>query len=320
MKTLLIIIRPAILTTAVLIVVSSTAMAMDFPGPDPGPATAKVEGDWLWLENQVIRASWKVAENRLWPADVRDKQVNVGVAPGKLLQITLADGRVISSADLRIVERPKAQRLAASPRVITGAGRHGGWQITVMLADRDGNLQVQWRAELRDGANYIRQFVTLQVREKELPVKNIRLVQLGTRSPAKARVVGSVAGSPVVLGNMFFAYEHPNSRSEVADTIPPDEAVNPLKQIRCSLDRDLPLKPGRPLTQSAVIGVAPPGQMRRAYRYYIERARPRAERPGVAEKTSSASGRGLIGRFCTTTPGTTSPGLIGRWTKSSAWG
>ncbi len=271
--------RPLAAALVMLLGTLRPAMALDFPGPDPGRAVATIEGDWLWLENEVIRASWKIAENTLWPADVRDKQADVGVAPGRLLRITLADGRVISSADLRIVERPKAQRLAASPRAVTAAGRHGGWQISVSLADRDGNLQVQWRAELRDRANYIRQFVTLQAREKQLTLKNIRLVQLGTRSPAKARVVGSVAGSPVVLGDMFFAYEHPNSRSEVTDTMPPDEAVNPLKEIRCSLDRDLPLKPGRPLVQSSVVGVAPEGQIRRAYLYYIERERPRPYRP-----------------------------------------
>ncbi len=81
-------------------------------------------------------------------------------------------------------------------------------------------------------------------------------------------------GSPVVAGNMFFAYEHPLSKNSKFPT-----AGGNLHHFRCSLPRSTPLKPGQPLTQSSVIGVVPQGQLRRGFLYYIERERAHPYRP-----------------------------------------
>ncbi len=51
------------------------------------------------------------------------------------------------------------------------------------------------------------------------------------------------------------------------------------KRIRCSLVRDVPLKAGKPVTETSVIGVAPGGQLRRGFLYYVERERAHPYRP-----------------------------------------
>jgi len=58
-------------------------------------------------------------------------------------------------------------------------------------------------------------------------------------------------------------------------------AVSTLKNgtATSSIVRKLPLKAGQSVTYSAVIGVAPPGQMRRAFLAYLERERPRPYQP-----------------------------------------
>ena len=50
-------------------------------------------------------------------------------------------------------------------------------------------------------------------------------------------------------------------------------------RVSCRLRRDAPLRQGETLTQSFVIGVTPPGQMRRAFLYYLERERAHPYRP-----------------------------------------
>lgn len=51
------------------------------------------------------------------------------------------------------------------------------------------------------------------------------------------------------------------------------------KRVRCSLLRDVPLKPGKPVTETSVIGVVPDGQLRRGFLYYVERERAHPYRP-----------------------------------------
>jgi hypothetical protein len=86
-----------------------------------------------------------------------------------------------------------------------------------------------------------------------------------------ARVMGIVDGSPVAAGNVFLAYEHPLSKSQLMQENP--------NTFRCSLARSVPLTPGQPLEQSSAVGVVPQGQLRRGFLYYLERERAHPYRP-----------------------------------------
>jgi hypothetical protein len=79
-----------------------------------------------------------------------------------------------------------------------------------------------------------------------------------------ARSAGTVEGSPVLAGNFFLGIEDPHA---VPGRLP------------CVLRRDAPLARGASLSQSFVTGVAPPGQMRRAFQFYLERERAHPFRP-----------------------------------------
>jgi hypothetical protein len=74
--------------------------------------------------------------------------------------------------------------------------------------------------------------------------------------------VGTVKGSPVVGDQFFAGIEDPLSTCAVAGD-----------RARCWIERELPLKAGQSVTYSSVIGVAPAGQLRRAFLHYIERER-----------------------------------------------
>ncbi|MHC4654457.1 MAG: enterotoxin, partial [Planctomycetota bacterium] len=148
------------------------------------------------------------------------------------------------------------------------ATQFGGRQITVILVSSDDNLNVEWRAILRHGSNYVRQQLVFTTKNKAINIREIVLLDL---SAPHAEVMGTVDGSPVVAGNVIFAYEHPLLKSRVLQGSPP--------RFSCSLPCDTELKPGKPLVQSSVIGVVPQGQLRRGFLYYIERERAHPYRP-----------------------------------------
>jgi hypothetical protein len=92
----------------------------------------------------------------------------------------------------------------------------------------------------------------------------------------QATVAGTVLGSPLVAGDGFVAYEHPNATNTVAlqhaDT-GDGRRADASHRVLCVLDRDTVLRRGQSLTQSAVMGVVPRGQLRRGFLHYLERER-----------------------------------------------
>lgn len=132
--------------------------------------------------------------------------------------------------------------------------------------DWDGNeFGFRWRLTLKNGSAYARSVVEIYAKGKPLDAERVWLV--GGKSKSAA-VVGSVPGSPIVAGNIFFGAESPMAVSKVEGG-----------QATSSVIRKQPVRSGQSVTYSAVIGVAPQGQMRRAFLNYLERERPRAYKP-----------------------------------------
>ncbi|MGH9732025.1 MAG: enterotoxin, partial [Candidatus Acidiferrales bacterium] len=120
-------------------------------------------------------------------------------------------------------------------------------------------VRAEWRAILRDGSHYIRQEVTLTALQGDLPVTKITLIDL---SVPRVQVTGSAKGSPATSATWFFGFEHPLSGSSVEGG-----------RVLCSLERQLPLEPGRAAVYSSVIGVGETAQLRRDFLRYVERER-----------------------------------------------
>ena len=237
-----------------------SGQALDFPGPSPGAATARVSERELRLANQVISATWRVQDGTLQPLEFRNELTRQSLtsADCDLFRLTFADGKVLKSSDLKLMGKTTIERVQAAPAAPILAQHFRGRQLVARLVSPFGNLEVEWRAVLRDGANAIRQELTLRARTAVTPIREMRLVELPA---AGARVVGAVPGSPIVIGDLFFAYEHPDSRSVVAE------------RATCALPFNLTLQPGQPVTQSSVVGAVPSGQLRRGFLFYVERER-----------------------------------------------
>jgi len=263
---------------------------LEFPGPAPGDGQGRISRSELVLENKVLACTWDISEGRLKPKHVMDKlsATTLQLRESECFQLILDGGRVVRASDLKIVGKPNLKNLEPnrkSFRLAESGFRRSGQQITVILTSsslgvltNDNNLKVQWRAILRDGSNYVRQQVVFTAKNQAIEVREIVLLELAA---PQAKVMGTVDGSPVVAGNMFFAYEHPLSKNSIFDIRYSEfpAAGGVLHHFRCSSPRSTPLKPGQPLVQSSIIGVVPQGQLRRGFLYYIERERAHPYRP-----------------------------------------
>jgi hypothetical protein len=242
------------------------ARGIEFPGPPVKAAAAVVEATACRLENGVIRVSWDVVQGRLRPGAVVDRMSGKTMPPGReAFSLVLNDGRVVRASGLRIVGAVTCQDLPAEPSALRWPARGAGTRLVACLAGEDGSIEVQWQAMLRDGDNYVRQELTIRARVTDLPLGEVVLVE----SPAEdARTCGTVPGSPVTWDHFFLACEDPLADNRAQGG-----------RIRCALKCGSLLKAGQTLCCSSVAGVAPPGQMRRAFLYYVERERPRPYRP-----------------------------------------
>ena len=96
----------------------------------------------------------------------------------------------------------------------------------------------------------------------------MREVVLVDLPAAGATVIGTVKGSPIIIGRWFASTEHPLAASVVDAT-----------RARSFITRELPLRPNTTLELSSVIGTTRAGQLRRDFLAYVERERAHPYRP-----------------------------------------
>ncbi|MCK5269646.1 MAG: hypothetical protein KAJ46_02630 [Sedimentisphaerales bacterium] len=267
-------IRIGLLVSGVIILFSSSiaAAAITYPGSQQPGQAAALNGT---LQNDLLSLTFDFSGGHLKPNSLTDKVSNSKTIckNHEFFTITIGNKNTIRCSEMKIQKGPVVVNMTAEPDSINLARRFPGKEIKATLISRDNKLQLDWSLILRDGSNYIRQVITLRATENNIRIKKIVLVDLPNE---QGSVTGTVSGSPAIAGNMFFAYEHPNSKSEI---IKADGQDNHKKRIICQLDRDTLLSPKQGLSQSSVMGVVPDGQLRRGFLYYVERERVSPYRP-----------------------------------------
>lgn len=245
-----------------------------YPGPSPGPARLSCGGQQIVVRNVVLRMAWTLTSQGLEPQSIRNEQTRRTVPlSGEVFQIVLTNGQRYTASTLVPVGKPRVSELAPDPRAARLAARIRGRQVELPLRSADGRLQVVWRTLVHDGANYVRQEIEVTAAREACVIQEV--VWLDTKVPG-ARTLGQVDGSPVVADDFFLGSEDPQAlnRTSASRTLAGDE-----RSVSCRLRREAPLRRGDTFKASFVIGVAPPGQMRRAFLYYLERERAHPFRP-----------------------------------------
>jgi len=240
-----------------------------FPGPPPGRAKASIKNAELVLSNDAITCKWTISEGRLRPESVTDELSNdtLDLRQSQCFQLILANGRTLKASDLRIVREPQIDEITGDRESLRLGERYHGRRIRMRLRGPDDDLTVEWSVLLRDGSSYVQQQIVLQTGEAPVDLQEIVLVELAA---PPAQPAGTVDGSPVTVGNLFFAFEHPLSKIRIAEA---------ERLVRCSLPRSRALEAHEMETCSSVIGVVPDGQRRRGFLYYVERERVQPYRP-----------------------------------------
>ena len=211
------------------------------------------------LENPSISASWSLQGGHLGSMVILDRLHGTPVPIASPFALLLEDGRTLHAADLHVAGEPEHRALAPHSGAARLADTLDGEAFDLPLETPDHALRVTWSLVLLEGSNYIRQIVTLTAGAHDVPISRVQLIDVALSS---AHVAGSVAGSPIVAGNLFLGFEHPIAHSKVT-----------AGRATAWIDRDLPLRAGQSITYSSVIGVARAGQMRRDFLAYIERER-----------------------------------------------
>jgi hypothetical protein len=226
---------------------------------DGGVATSHSAGERYSLGNQVIEATWTVAQNRLSDLLLTDRVHKRSIAVPSSFSLLFADGSIVRSQELHFVSAPVFHNLKSDAHASRYSDSVDGIAFEGVLEDGSGDLRVGISFVLRDGSSYFRQVVAISAPQHDLSIRDVRMIDLQLPD---GQVDGTVAGSPVVDGGFFLGFEHPlSSTKKVGDVVVSD------------LERTLPLPKGQSITYSSVIGVVPSGQMRRAFLNYIERER-----------------------------------------------
>lgn len=288
----------------------SFACAVEYPSAaQPGPAKVRTEDDKIILENNVLRLVISANEGKLKSVSFSNLQTGdiLGDASGEFFHVTLGrEKKTYACSHFIHDQKYRIVRIQPDPKNRTAAKRYAGIQIQAELTAPEKTFDVEWSVELRDGANYIRQFLTILPGSDSIQIASI---QFNDPAVSSARVAGTVAGSPVIADDFFIAYEHPNAANGLDPEDKPKESE--LRRIICRLDRNTVLQSGQSLVQSAVMGVVPKDQLRRGFLHYIERERIVPYRPflhynswydiawGGREKMNSTECVEVIGGFGT---------------------
>jgi hypothetical protein len=255
------------LALAFIAALASPVWSLEYPGPSPGAAEMEFDGRGLTARNAVIEVRWELGGEGLRCVQLADRASGRTFRPGaaEVFSVTFADGRTLVASDFRPTGKTTLRDLPADPKVVRQSLRFPGREARLPLAADDGRLRAVWRVIFRDGANYVRQELTLRAATGPLSIK--KLTTLSIEMP-DAQVQGNVTGSPVVSETFFVACEHPLAHNGVQDGT-----------VVCGLPRYQPFRPGEAMTATTVIGVVPEGQLRRGFLHYVDRERARPYRP-----------------------------------------
>ena len=250
---------------------------LDYPGTAPGAAHCEIGETTIELSNQALAISWSLGPQGLRANWVRDQQRPQQLPlTGELFQIVLGGGQRYNASTLERTGAPLASELQPDPQAARRAARIPGRQVELPLQSADGRLRVTWRVTLHDQANYARQEIQLCSLADDLDLQEIVWLD---QPWAGARTMGRVDGSPVVAEPFFCGCEDPLAVNETRDAAGQAGPAGAGGRVCCRLPRQAVLGKGESLTVSFVLGVTPPGQLRRGFLYYLERERAHPYRP-----------------------------------------
>ena len=250
-------------SAALLALFGASSSLAELPGPwlpvAPGAASCSADAGGGELHNRALRFRVLVQSSTLHPASLDNRLTDTShPLVGELFTITPRGAARLPSSDFAVIGSMRCQSLIGNAAAARPAEQRSGVRLVAELLERRSGLRAHWSVILRDDSNYVRQDVTLES-TTDLDIDRLSLIELDLPG---AWVDGTVSGSPIVADDRFFGFEHPMAQARVLGT-----------RASIWLKRVLPLRAGVSTDYSAVLGVAPAGQLRRGFAAYLETER-----------------------------------------------
>lgn len=218
-------------------------------GISAGKANAQIRGGVLSLANRMLQAQWSVAGGKLTALTLADETTGTLTSlPRDAFSFTFKDGTTVRASDMIITGGPQIENLPSNPGASRAADHFPGKGISLRLQyageeysskesvekqETKRSVSIVWRAVLRDDSNYIREEVSLSAPDSDQPIVEVSLFN---GSLPRARVVGTVKGSPVTAGDLFLGFENPLALCRATNT------------VTCTMKRELPMAKGQTIS------------------------------------------------------------------------
>jgi hypothetical protein len=223
----------------------------------PGEAVVLSDKGFVILKNNCLSVKWLTSKKTVTINEFVAQHKQIALKGAPIFELELKDGVVINSADFELSTPLKIIQIKGNKEAAKLSEKENGREILAEFLNVKYGIRVKWKAILKDNSNYIRQVFAFNSVTDSLRIRKLKLIKF----PGGAEVMSSgiVDGSPIVLGNFFFAFESPISKYEAKDG-----------WVNSYIERQ---EPALNLTASTVWGIAPEGQLRRGFLYYLERER-----------------------------------------------
>jgi hypothetical protein len=238
---------------------SAAALAVCFAACHAAPRPSPQSNSVQHIEAGSLTATVHVTDGKLSIETVEDSASHVAIHPGEAFVLVLQGGRELHSSAMAVQGGLTSSTIPADNSAARAAAHMPGRQLCANLLDNDTAIRVHWCIVSRGPIPYLRQEVTIAAASQPAAMTDVQLFRFHNDA---AHVVGSVAGSPIVLENLYLGFEDPLSYST---------AVN--GEVIAGLKRTLPLAAGKSITYTSVIGATRPGQLRRDFLAYVEQER-----------------------------------------------
>ena len=185
---------------------TSIAQTVIFPqAKQPGKAQLKAKKGEYTLKNELLTAKFTNQNNKLTFAGSPE----LGLLPDtEIFKIRLSDGTEVAASEMKLGE-VRTLKLKGDKNAVKGAKRFNGQAIEADFEYKD--LNITWRAVLRDGSHYLRTEMDLTA-DKDVAMHSIvPMIYVVDNLNGKAvpEVVGNTRGAVIASNRIFAGLETP---------------------------------------------------------------------------------------------------------------